>query len=62
MLTATLPVCPASSYGFDGLIDFLRDLKIGASTLATQAHVHRNTINKALAIKLMHLSSGARGW
>lgn len=65
MSTATFQVSPALSHGFDGLVDFLRDQEIGASTLspkrfgdvlsidvqtlATQAHVHRNTINRAPA-------------
>lgn len=65
MPTATLQVSPALSHGFDGFVDFLRDQEIGASTLspkrfgdvlsidvqtlATQAHVHRNTINRAPA-------------
>jgi hypothetical protein len=65
MHTATLQVAPALSHGFDGFIDFLRDQEAGASTLspkrfgdvlsidiqtlATQAHVHRNTISRAPA-------------
>lgn len=65
MPTATLQVSPALSHGFDGLVDFLRDQEMGAltlspkrfgdvlsidiQTLATQAHVHRNTINRAPA-------------
>ena len=55
----------ALSSGFDGFIDFLHDqeagpstlspkrfgdvLKIDLQTLATQAHVHRNTITRAPA-------------
>jgi hypothetical protein len=51
------------NHGFDGFIEYLRDQELGASTLspkrfsdvlnidvqtlATQAHVHRNTINRA---------------
>jgi len=63
MEITTRPVSPALSHGFDGFIDFLRDQDAGASTLspkrfgdvlsidvqtlATQAHVHRNTISRA---------------
>lgn len=65
MQTATHQFSPAFSRGFDGFIDFLRDQEAGASTLspkrfgdvlsidaqtlATQAHVHRNTISRAPA-------------
>lgn len=65
MQTATRQIAPALSHGFDGLIDFLRDqdagpstlspkrfsdvLSIDVQTLATQAHVHRNTISRAPA-------------
>ena len=65
MQTATLQFSPALSHGFDGFIDFLRDQDAGASTLspkrfgdvlsidiqtlASQAHVHRNTISRAPA-------------
>ena len=65
MQTATFQVSPALSHGFDGFIDFLRDqdagpstlspkrfsdtLNIDVQTLATQAHVHRNTISRAPA-------------
>ena len=65
MQTATLQISPALSHGFDGFIDFLRDQEAGASTLspkrfgealsidvqtlATQAHVHRNTISRTPA-------------
>jgi hypothetical protein len=65
MQTATQQLSPAFSHGFDGFIDFLRDQDAGASTLspkrfsdvlsidvqtlATQAHVHRNTISRAPA-------------
>jgi hypothetical protein len=65
MNTATHQVSPALSHGFDGFIEFLRDQALGASTLspkrfsdvlsidvqtlATQAHVHRNTISRAPA-------------
>jgi hypothetical protein len=65
MQIATLQVSQALSHGFDGFIDFLRDQEAGASTLspkrfgdilsidvqtlATQAHVHRNTISRAPA-------------
>jgi hypothetical protein len=65
MLLATYSATPALNRGFEGLIDFLRDQDAGASTLspkrfgdvlsidiqtlATQAHVHRNTISRAPA-------------
>lgn len=65
MKAATHQFSPAFSHGFDGFIDFLRDQEVGASTLspkrfsdllsidvqtfATQAHVHRNTVNRAPA-------------
>lgn len=65
MQTANLQFSPALSHGFDGFIDFLRDQDAGASalspkrfgdvlsidvqTLASQAHVHRNTISRAPA-------------
>lgn len=65
MLTAPPRLSSALSHGFDGLIYFLRDQENGASTLspkrfsdvlsidvqtlATQAHVHRNTISRAPA-------------
>ncbi|WP_036773973.1 DUF2384 domain-containing protein [Polaromonas glacialis] len=65
MLTAALQPSPALSHGFDGFIAFLHDPQAGASTLspkrfsdvlsidlqtlATQAHVHRNTIHRAPA-------------
>ena len=65
MQTVTHQLSPAFSHGFDGFMDFLRDQEAGASTLspkrfndvlsidvqtlATQAHVHRNTINRAPA-------------
>lgn len=65
MQTSTGHFPPALSHGFDGFIDFLRDQDSGASTLspkrfgdvlsidvqtlATQAHVHRNTISRAPA-------------
>ncbi|PVE44097.1 hypothetical protein [Limnohabitans planktonicus] len=65
MQTTALQFSPALSHGFEGFIDFLRDKDAGASTLspkrfgdvlsidvqtlATQAHVHRNTISRAPA-------------
>lgn len=65
MPTAALQLSPALTHGFDGFIDFLRDQGAGASTLsakrfgdvlnidlqtlATQAHVHRNTLSRAPA-------------
>lgn len=65
MQVAARQFSEALSHGFDGFIDFLRDQEAGASTLspkrfcdvlsidvqtlATQAHVHRNTIGRAPA-------------
>ena len=65
MQTTALQFSSAFSHGFDGFIAFLRDQDAGASTLspkrfgdvlsidiqtlATQAHVHRNTISRAPA-------------
>lgn len=65
MQPTTLHLSAALNHGFDGFIDFLRDPEAGASTLsptrfgdvlnidvqtlATQAHVHRNTISRAPA-------------
>jgi len=64
MTTTTVSV-PAFNKNFDGFLEFLRDQEIGAAalsprrfsevfsmdiqTLATQAHVHRNTISRAPA-------------
>lgn len=62
MTTPTVLV-PAFNKNFEGLLDFLRDQEVGVATLsprrfsevfsmdiqtlATQAHVHRNTISRA---------------
>lgn len=64
-MTAIVHAIPAFHKNFDGFLDFLRDKEIGATTLspkrfsevfsidlqtlATQAHVHRNTISRAPA-------------
>ncbi len=64
MTTTTVSV-PAFNKNFDGFLEFLRDQEIGAAalsprrfsevfsmdiqTLATQAHVNRNTISRAPA-------------
>ncbi|MDP1906427.1 MAG: DUF2384 domain-containing protein [Pseudomonadota bacterium] len=64
-MTATAITVPAFSKSFEGFLDFLRDQNMGAAalspkrfsevfsmdiqTLATQAHVHRNTISRAPA-------------
>ncbi len=65
MTTTSVNQAVALSRGFDGFIEFLHDqhagastlspkrfgdvLKIDLQTLATQAHVHRNTISRAPA-------------
>jgi len=64
-MTATAITVPAFNKNFEGFLDFLRDQEVGAAalsprrfsevfsmdiqTLATQAHVHRNTISRAPA-------------
>lgn len=62
-MTATAHAVPTFSKNFEGFMNFLRDQEVGAAvlsprrfsevfsmdlqTLATQAHVHRNTLSRA---------------
>jgi hypothetical protein len=64
-MTATTQTAPAFNRSFEGFLSFLHDRDVGAAvispkrfsevlsmdlqTLAAQAHVHRNTINRAPA-------------
>jgi hypothetical protein len=64
-MTTTTVSIPAFNKNFEGFLEFLRDQEVGAAalsprrfsevfsmdiqTLATQAHVHRNTISRAPA-------------
>lgn len=62
-MTATTHAVPTFNQNFEGFMNFLRDQEVGAAvlsprrfsevfsmdlqTLATQAHVHRNTLSRA---------------